>query len=333
MALVTPASATTNYTFPGSGGAFDAVVSSTNTWSVGIGGGLGGQRMLIDMAGVNTVTITVQGTQGGTPVNMSNAECSWEANSTVTTLVVGGGTSATLTSNATSSSVDCTLTRQSIIGSQFFVRVPGSPVRISGAIPFYLNNYGTGGSSQMPRPASAAPKYAGPEFSSFGSATLAGSKLVVTGKKLDNINSMKINGTAVTYKINSSSELEIDLPKDLAPGKYDVEINSIHGKLTHLQGVTIKAVVPTKESAFKAEGAWFNYGSLLELTNIAKQIGSEYNSVKCIVNAADPVVAERLAKRACSYIEANRLRGKAVTYESKSSFKGDGFWVRVVANG
>jgi hypothetical protein len=195
-------------------------------------------------------------------------------------------------------------------------------------------NYGSSNSQSNGSSAdSSQPKYSGPEFSSFGAATLAGNKLVTSGKKLDSITSMKINGKAVTYKINSASELEIDLPKDLAPGKYDVEINSSHGKLTHLQGITIKAVVPTKESAFKAEGAWFNYGSLLELTNIAKKIGSEYTSVKCIVNAADPVVAERLAKRACSYIEANRLRGKAVTYESKSTFKGDGFWVRVVANG
>ncbi len=176
-------------------------------------------------------------------------------------------------------------------------------------------------------------KYSGPEFSSFGAATLAGNKLVTSGKKLDSITSMKINGTAVTYKINSASELEIELPKDLAPGKYDVEINSIHGKLTHLQGITIKAVVPTKEISFKADGSWLNYGSLIELTNAAKQIGSDYTSVKCIVNAADPVVAERLAKRACSYIEANRLRGKAVTYESKSTYKGEGFWVKVVANG
>ncbi len=176
-------------------------------------------------------------------------------------------------------------------------------------------------------------KYSGPEFSSFGDATLAGNKLTTSGKKLDSITSMKINGAAVTYKVNSANELEIELPKDLAPGKYDVEITSTHGKLTHLQGITIKAVVPTKELSFKAEGAWLNYGSLLELTNIAKQIGSEYTSVRCILNAADPVVAERLAKRACSYIEANRLRGKAVTYESKSTFKGEGFWVRIVANG
>lgn len=191
---------------------------------------------------------------------------------------------------------------------------------------------GSSGNS-TPGSQSNAPKYSGPEFSSFGSAIFAGNKLVTSGKKLDSITSMKINGTAVTYKINSASELEIELPKDLAPGKYDVEINSIHGKLTHLQGITIKAVVPTKEISFKADGAWLNYGSLIELTNAAKQIGSDYTSVKCIVNAADPVVAERLARRACAYIEANRLRGKAVTYESKSTYKGEGFWVKVVANG
>ncbi|BDQ00594.1 hypothetical protein [Aquiluna sp. KACHI24] len=180
---------------------------------------------------------------------------------------------------------------------------------------------------------SAAPKYSGPEFSSFGSATLAGSKIVVSGKKLDSITAMKINGAAVTYKVNSTSELEIEVPSDLTPGKYDVEISSDHGKLTHLQGITVKAAIPTKELTFKAPGESFQLGSLLDLTNAAKQIGSDYTSVKCIVNAADPAVAERLAKRACSYIEANRLRGKAVTYESKSTFKGEGFWVRIVANG
>lgn len=190
---------------------------------------------------------------------------------------------------------------------------------------------GTSGGSRPVQ--SPSPKYSGPEFSSFGEATLAGNKVVVSGKKLDSIASMKINGSSVTYKVNSASELEIELPKDLAPGKYDVEITSSHGKLTHLKGITIKAVIPTKELVFRGEGAWLNYESLLDLTNAAKQIGSEYTSVKCIVNAADPAVAERLAKRACDYIEANRLRGKDVTYESKSTYKGEGFWVKIVANG
>ncbi len=188
---------------------------------------------------------------------------------------------------------------------------------------------GSSGESQQ----TSSPRYSGPEFYSFGSPTVSGAKVLSAGKKLDSITSMKINGAAVTYKVNSANELEIELPKDLAPGKYDVEITSTHGKLTHLQGITIKALVPTKEISFKGDGAWLNYGSLIDLTNAAKQIGSDYTSVKCIVNAADPAVAERLAKRACSYIEANRLRGKAVTYESKSTFKGEGFWVRIVANG
>ena len=211
---------------------------------------------------------------------------------------------------------------QSLAGSSQFVWT--SAVLFDGSSAGQSSSQGSG---------AVVPRYAGPEFSSFGSATLAGNKLVTSGKKLDSITSLKVNGSAVAYKINSASELEIELPKDLAPGKYDVEINSVHGKLTHLQGITVKAVVPTKELTLKGEGAWLNYGSLLGLTNIAKQIGSEYTSVKCIVNAADPAVAERLAKRACGYLEANRLRGKAVTYESKTTYKGEGFWVRVVANG
>jgi hypothetical protein len=180
---------------------------------------------------------------------------------------------------------------------------------------------------------SSAPKYSGPEFSSFGDAVVSGDSAIISGKKLDSISSMKINGTPVTFKAKSESELEVQVPVDLAPGKYDIEITSTHGKLTHLQGLVVKAIIPTKELAFKASGVSFQLASLLDLTNAAKQISSDYTSVKCIVNAADPVVAERLARRACAYIEANRLRGKDVTYESKSTYKGEGFWVKVVANG
>lgn len=328
-----PALATTNYTFPGSGGAFDAVVSTTKTWSVGIGGSLGGQRMLIDMAGTNTVTITIQGTQGGTSVNMSNAECSWDANSTVTTLTLGGQTSATLTSTPSAGSVDCTLTRQTIIGSEFYVRVPGSPTRISGRIPFYLNNYGSSGSSSAPRSAAPAPKYSGPEFESFGAAVVVGDKVVSKGKRLDGITSLTVNGSTVSYKINSASELEITLPKTLAPGKYDVEITSAHGKLTHLQAITVKAPVLPKTFEFKGDGRSLGYDELLELTKIAKQIGSEYTSVQCIVNASDASVAQRLVDRGCDYVGAIRLRGKEITTEAKSTYKGDGFWFKIVANG
>jgi hypothetical protein len=162
---------------------------------------------------------------------------------------------------------------------------------------------------------------------------LAGDKLVSQGKRLDGITSLKINGAAATYKVNSASELEIDVPKDLAPGKYDIEITSTHGKLTHLQAFTVKAVVPTKTLEFKGDGRTFGYEELLELTKMAKQIGAEYTSVKCIVNAADASVAQRLVARGCDYVGAIRLRGKEISTEAKSTYKGDGFWFKIVANG
>jgi len=179
----------------------------------------------------------------------------------------------------------------------------------------------------------SAPKYAGPEVSSFGAPILAGDKLVSQGKRLDGITSLKINGAAATYKINSASELEIDVPKDLAPGKYDIEITSTHGKLTHLQAFTVNAVVPTKTLEFKGDGRTLGYEELLELTKIAKQIGAEYTFVKCIVNEADAAVAQRLVSRGCDYVGAIRLRGKEVSTEAKSTYKGDGYWFKIVANG
>ncbi len=179
----------------------------------------------------------------------------------------------------------------------------------------------------------SAPKYTGPEFSAFGAPVLAGDKLVAQGKRLDGITSLKINGAEAAFNVNSASELEIDVPRDLAPGKYDIVITSSHGKLTHLQAFTVKAVVPTKTLEFKGDGRTLGYEELLELTKMAKQIGAEYTSVKCIVNAAHAAVAQRLVSRGCDYVGAIRLRGKEVSTEAKSTFKGDGFWFKVVAEG
>jgi hypothetical protein len=176
-------------------------------------------------------------------------------------------------------------------------------------------------------------RYIGPELHEPGLvAHIAGTTIEIKGRKLDEISSITLLSSTISFSAVAAT-MSLQIPAALKPGKYDLEIKSRYGKLTHLEAIWIKEVVPTKELKFKSYGRWLNYPGLLNLTKIAKQIGSEYTSVKCIVNAADPVVAERLAKRACSYIEANRLRGKAVTYESKSTFKGEGFWVKVVANG
>lgn len=334
------AAATSSFTTPAAFGALETVATSSSTWTQETGFN-NTQVMRFDIpTSQNTIDITIDFPNGAPPLMGTNGECALEFPFTSVTTE----TLALTTVSKTNTQIVCRIVTTWIngMGREFNLGARSSANGFAQTNSYGFVKIGLRGpvgqanpmnqNSPAARPASQV-RYSGPEFSSFGPATLAGNKLVASGKKLDSITSMQINGKAVTYKINSASELEIDLPKDLAPGKYDVEINSIHGKLTHLQGITIKAVVPTKELAFKAEGAWLNYGSLLELTNIAKQIGSEYTSVKCIANAPDPVVAERLAKRACSYIEANRLRGKAVTYESKSTYKGEGFWVRVVANG
>ncbi len=351
LLLTSSAWATTAYTRSGAGGTAGSIsisVTSPETWTafaqptagmkfdVAVGSAF---DINLDVEGSDEIMVYGQNPPGG-PVDMSLFTCRMMG------ATPQGMTISISTPQATSTASRCRVTVTASAASNQPQRIDLEVSRPAGSngiahegyanIIVYLNASGSVAPQTPPGQASqvaSAPKYSGPEFSSFGSATLAGNKLVTSGKKLDAITSLKVNGQAVTYKINSASELEIELPKDLAPGKYDVEINSVHGKLTHLQGITVKAVVPTKELSFKGEGAWLNYGSLLDLTNIAKQIGSEYTSVKCIVNAADPAVADRLAKRACDYIEANRLRGRAVTYESKSTYKGEGFWVRVVANG
>jgi hypothetical protein len=184
-----------------------------------------------------------------------------------------------------------------------------------------------------PAGSASAPKYSGPEFSSFGAPVLAGTELVVTGKRLEGITSLKVSGALATYKVNSSSELVINVPEDLAPGRYDVEIESSHGKLTHLGAFTVKTPVPTKTLEFKAFGPTLGHEELLKLTNMAKQIGPEYTAIRCIVNTSDPQLAQRLLTRSCNFVGSIRLRDKDLTSEAKSTYTGNGFWFKLVATG
>ncbi len=177
-------------------------------------------------------------------------------------------------------------------------------------------------------------KYVGPEFNDPGAtARLAGASITLEGKRLDIIKSISLKGSTLSFKVESDKAITITLPSSLTPGKYDLEVLSVHGKLTHIEAIWIKPIIETKILEFKSPGSWLNYLELLELTKIAKKIGSEYTSIKCIVNTPEIKLAERLVKRACSYLESNRLRGKTITTEARNNFKGDGFWFKIVANG
>ncbi len=161
---------------------------------------------------------------------------------------------------------------------------------------------------------------------------LSGGSLVFTGQGLSAISSATIGAKAASMSFDASG-LTIATPAGLTPGKYDLVLESSFGKLTHINAVTIKAPTPTKTTGFKGEGEYLNEAQVSELVAFNASLNSDYEKVRCIVNAANAEVAKALAIRVCAHVARGEARNVEVIQDVRSTFKGSGFWVRVYAKG
>jgi hypothetical protein len=184
------------------------------------------------------------------------------------------------------------------------------------------------------RPSSTA-KYSGPEILAVDNfrPILSGGKLTFTGKNLSAVSSATIGSLAASLSYDATTGLTIGTPAGLAPGKYDLVMQSSFGKLTHINAVTIKAPTPTQTIGFKGEGEYLNEAQVAQLVEFNSSLNADYEKVRCIVNAADAEVAKAIAVRVCAHVARGEARNVEVIQDVRSTYQGSGFWVRVYAKG
>ena len=285
--------------------------------------------------------IIIRATSNSAPVNLSSAECGFPG------IVPSGVTLETLSRYA--GSLNCKVTYSNfspnegrefqigirtgsnwIDGQYGTVRVRASAVASIGG---GGGGGGGGGSAQTPRPASA--QYEGPEILAVDviRPIVSGGKLTFTGKNLSAVTSATIGDKAASLSFDAKSGLTIGTPAGLAPGKYDLVMQSSFGKLTHLNAVTIKAPTPTRSINFKGSGEYLDEAQVSELVAFNASLNPDYEKVRCIVNAADAEVAKAIAIRVCAHVVRGEARNVEAIQDVRSTFKGSGFWVRVYAAG
>ncbi len=189
--------------------------------------------------------------------------------------------------------------------------------------------------SQGATPRSTAAKYSGPEILAVDNfrPILSGGKLTFTGKNLSAVSSATIGSLAASLSYDATTGLTIGTPAGLAPGKYDLVMQSSYGKLTHINAVTIKAPTPTQTIGFKGEGEYLNEAQVAQLVEFNSSLNADYEKVRCIVNAADAEVAKAIAVRVCAHVARGEARNVEVIQDVRSTYQGSGFWVRVYAKG
>jgi hypothetical protein len=190
---------------------------------------------------------------------------------------------------------------------------------------------GSGGSSSTPAPS----RYEGPEILALDDPRpmVAGGKLVFTGKNLSSVTSASIGSLAATLSYDAATGLTIATPPVLAPGKYDLVMQSSYGKLTHINAVTIKAPTPTATIGFRSDAPHLNENQVLDLVAFNQTLNPDYEKVRCIVNASDPKTAKRIADLVCAQVARGEARNVEVIKDIRNTYSGEGFWVRVYAAG
>ena len=286
-----------------------------------------------------TFSINVRTVLNASPMNPSTFTCNfYDGSNQAWVSSQYGRTISTLAADSTSISCQITVTG----GGQGEVEVGSARTNLNyGRVRYIVAlppvSGGSGGSVgpgvSAPRPAAA--KYEGPEILAVDTfrPIVSGEKLTFTGKNLSAVSSATIGSVAATLSYDAKTGLSVATPTTLAPGRYDLVMQSSYGKLTHINAVTIKAPTPTATIGFRSDAPHLNENQVLDLVAFNQTLNPDYEKVRCIVNASDPKTAKRIADLVCAQVARGEARNVEVIKDIRNTYSGEGFWVRVYAAG
>lgn len=198
---------------------------------------------------------------------------------------------------------------------------------ISGDFRAGFRNYFSGGSTPDSVPAPTPAKYSGPEFSALSSKLVTvGSSSVLEGKRLKEVSSITIGGKSATFTA-TATELKLDVPT-LAPGIYDLVIQSAAGKLTHMNAVRVQAPRRSLSITTVAEGR-VTQNQFAEHALIASMQPRDLNRVRCIVNGPNLAAARAQAEQLCAAVRSANRHIETSIVEPRSTVRDNKVYARV----
>ncbi len=163
--------------------------------------------------------------------------------------------------------------------------------------------------------------------------TRAGEGVSFRGQKLDAVFAASIGSTSAGISVDGTGNLTVVTSPTLAPGIYDLVLQSRYGTLVSQNAIRIKPETPDRKFAFRGSGHYLDERQVFGLLAFRNILSSDYEKVRCVVNAADFAVARAIATRVCAHIARGELRNVEVVHEVRNTLKGSRFWVRVYATG
>ena len=102
-----------------------------------------------------------------------------------------------------------------------------------------------------------------------------------------------------------------------------------HGKLTHMNAIRIREVMPDTSLTIKGSGV-LSGEEFKKLTAFSRTQNPDMNTVTCIVNSGSEGKSFTQARALCDRIAATNLNIKTTKFEVRSTVEGSAIFARVV---
>jgi hypothetical protein len=222
----------------------------------------------------------------------------------------------------------------SLTGTAFYVVPSGaSNLNLAARVPISFTSASGGntppvqGSDQSSAPTPA--NYSGPELLDLSSQEIiSGTSSRLEGKNLSSVTSIEIGGKSATFKLDGSSALDLTVPAGLAPGLYDLVINSPSGKLTHINAILVREPLRSFSITSRSEGR-ISEEHYQEHTIVASMQLPELNKARCVVNGPNLAQARAQAARLCALVKAANPNIQTTVVEARSTVRGNTVFARV----
>ena len=161
----------------------------------------------------------------------------------------------------------------------------------------------------------------------------AGDVVLLSGSNLQNVTSLHIGAEAVPIWAKDSQTLSFEVPNSVGEGTYDLVLRSSYGTLTLLKSLQVRGPTPDRSLTLRGLGRQFDAVHSRALNSFRASLIGGYQQIRCVANSKDMAVSKALAVRACAQLARGEFRNVEVVHDSRSTFGGSGFWLRIYATG
>ena len=169
-----------------------------------------------------------------------------------------------------------------------------------------------------------------PIITSFSTQqVIPGQDVSISGRRLDQVFSATLGGFAAEISLQSESGFTLRTADLLPPGIHDLVLETASGQMTFMAALSVRRPMGLASFTLRSTSHTLDENQLEELAMISAMFATGMEKIHCLVNGSDAQLAADVSAQVCDVFLPNNNSLLTKKQTIKTSFKGEGFWIRV----